>query len=85
MLQKEYCFRLYPNQLSSIFESLGRNTMFVKQMPTIHSGNGVGLVLSHGGSLAGYTTFATLLPQINCTFTALADSISLGDSAELIN
>ncbi|KAJ5641057.1 D-aminoacylase [Penicillium herquei] len=85
MLQKEYCFGFYRNQLPSSFEGLGCNSMFAKQMPTIRSNNEAGLVLSHGGSLAGYTTFATLLPQINCTFTVLVNSIGLGDPAGWIN
>lgn len=85
MLQKEYCFGIYRNQLPNTFEGLGCNSMFVGQMPTMQSSNEASLVLSHGGSLAGYTTFVTMLPQINCSIVVLVNSIGLGDPAGWIN
>lgn len=85
MLQKEYCLGFHRHQLSNNFEGLGCNSMFVDQMPTIQPGNEAGLVLSHGGSLAGYTSFVSLLPQINCSVAVLVNTIGLGDPAGWIN
>lgn len=80
-----HCFGIYRNQLPNTFEGLGCNSMFVGQMPTMKPGNEASLVLSQGGSLAGYTTFVTMLPQINCSIVVLVNSIGLGDPAGWIN
>lgn len=80
-LQKAYGLGIHRHQLPNAFDGLGCNSMFVKEMPSIQPGNGTRLVLSHGGSLAGYTTFVGLFPEINCSFAVLVNSIGLGDPA----
>ena len=59
--------------------------MFVNWMPVLVSGKDASLVLSHGGSLAGYATFISLLPEIDCLIAVLVNSNGLGDLAGWIN
>lgn len=85
LTQKAYCLGMHRHQLPNPFDGLGCNTMFVEQMPVLTPGGEARLVLSHGGSLAGYTTFVSLLPEINCSIVVLVNSIGLGDPAGWIN
>ncbi len=85
VLQKAYCLGIHRHQLPNPFDGLGCNTMFVDQMPVLTPGNDARLVLSHGGSLAGYTTFISLLPEVNCSIVVLVNSIGLGDPAGWVN
>ncbi|KAI0465878.1 putative D-aminoacylase [Xylaria cf. heliscus] len=85
MFQKAYCLGMYRHQLPNPFDGLGCNTMFVNQMPVLVPGKDASLVLSHAGSLAGYTTFISLLPEIDCSIAVLVNSIGLGDPASWIN
>lgn len=85
IFQKAYCLGMHRYQLPNPFDGLGCNTMFVNQMPVLIPGSDARLVLSHGGSLAGYTTFISLLPEINCSIAVLVNSIGLGDPAGWIN
>lgn len=85
LLQKAYCLGMHRHQLPNQLDGLGCNTMFVKKMPLLTPGGDVRLLLSHGGSLAGYTTFLSLLPEINCAIVVLVNSIGLGDPAGWIN
>ncbi|KAK0734838.1 hypothetical protein B0T26DRAFT_671070 [Lasiosphaeria miniovina] len=55
------------------------------QMPTLTPGNEAKLVLQHGGSLAGYTTFLSIIPELNVSVVALVNSIGLGDPAGWIH
>lgn len=59
--------------------------MFVRQMSTHILGNEPGLVLSHGGSLAGYTTTVSLLSRIKCNVAVLVSSMGLGVLTGWIN
>ncbi len=85
MLQKAYCLGVHRHQLPNPFDGLGCNTMFVNQMPVLTPINDAHLVLSHGGSLAGHTTFVYLLPEINRSIAVLVNSIGLGDPAGWVN
>ncbi len=81
MPQKAYCLGLYRHQLPNTLDGLGCNTMFVREMPILTPGNDTRLVLSHHGSLAGYSTFMALLPELDCSIAVLVNSIGLGDPA----
>lgn len=48
--------------------------MFMEKMPLLASGGDVRLLHSHGRSLAGYTSFLLLLPEINCAIVVLVNS-----------
>ncbi|KAI1151720.1 putative D-aminoacylase [Nemania diffusa] len=85
MYQKAYCLGIHRHQLPNSFDGLGCNTMFVDKMPVLAPGKDASLVLSHGGSLAGYTTFISLLPEIDCSIAAMVNSIGLGDPAGWLN
>jgi CubicO group peptidase (beta-lactamase class C family) len=85
MQEKSYCLGLHRHQLPNTLEGMGCNTMFVEKMPLLTPGNEARLLLSHGGSMAGYTTFISLLPEINCSIVVLVNSIGLGDPANWIN
>ncbi|KAI0193089.1 putative D-aminoacylase [Astrocystis sublimbata] len=85
MFEKAYCLGMHRHQLPNQFAGLGCNSMFVDQMPVLAPGDSASLVLSHGGSLAGYTTLMPLLPEIDCSMVVLVNSIGLGDPAGWIN
>ena len=59
--------------------------MFVEEMPTIAPKEGNPIVLTHGGSMAGYHTFLTLIPELDIVFVVLTNSIALADPAGWIN
>ncbi len=85
MLQKAYCLGMHRHQLPNKFDGLGCNSQFVKEMPTLRPGGDARLILQYGGSLAGYTTFIALVPEINACIVVLVNSIGLGDPAGWIN
>lgn len=83
--EKSYALGFYRNELPTQFEGLGCNSMFVEQMPTIAPKEGNPVVLTHGGSMAGYHTFLTLIPELDIVSVVLTNSIALADPAGWIN
>ncbi|KAG5981323.1 hypothetical protein E4U55_003074 [Claviceps digitariae] len=79
MLEKSYGFGFYRSQLPSTVLGMGPNASYVKKMPTLVPNDAsVGPVLSHGGSLAGYSVALALLPQINSSVVVCTNSFALG-------
>ena len=84
--QKEYCLGIHRHHLPNTFEGLGCNSMFFKEMPVLTPGYcEARLVLSHGGSLAGYSTFMSLLPEMDFIVAIFVNSVRLSDPAGWIN
>lgn len=83
--EKSYVLEFYRKELPTQFAGLGCNSMFVEEMPTLASREGNSIVLTHGGSMAGYHTFLTLIPDLDIVFVVLTNSIALADPAGWIN
>ena len=79
--QKARGLGLYLHQLPNSFDALGCNSIFVNRLPIIRPGENAGLVLSHAGRLAGFSAFLGLLPEMDCSFVILVNSVGLGDPA----
>lgn len=68
-------------QLPGWMAGIGCNEQFVQKMPTLVPGPKGGLVLVHTGTVAGYTSFLTILPEYDTAFFVAVNSIGLGDPA----
>ncbi|KAG8531474.1 uncharacterized protein KY384_003103 [Bacidia gigantensis] len=82
-LDKSYGLGLMRNLLPGTIGG-GCNAMFAK-LPTITPSGDSRLVVSHGGSQAGYTSFVTMLPDADVSFVVLVNSVGLSDPAGWVN
>lgn len=82
-LDKSYGLGLMRTQLPNTIGG-GCNAQFGK-LPTIVPGSNARLVTLHGGSQAGYTSFLTMLPEIDTTLVVLTNSIGLADPSGWVN
>jgi CubicO group peptidase (beta-lactamase class C family) len=83
LLEKSYGLGLMKNQLPTTIGG-GCNSQFVK-LPIITPGGEARLVVSHGGSQLGYTSFLTMLPEIDVSFAVLTNSVGLADPTGWVN
>ncbi|OAA40499.1 Beta-lactamase/transpeptidase-like protein [Beauveria brongniartii RCEF 3172] len=72
LLQKAYCLGMHRHQLPNQLDRLGCNTMFVEKIPLLAPGGDVRLLLSHGGSLAGYTAFSHYCRRLTAPLSFLS-------------
>lgn len=83
--ESSYALGFHRHQLPGAITATGANGMFVKQQPQLMPGvNGPRLVVSHPGSLAGYTSFLAMLPEVDTSVVVLTNSIGLADPAAWI-
>lgn len=54
-------------------------------VPVINSGSNARIVIYHGGSQAGYTSFMSILPEVDLSLVVLTNSIGFGDPSGWIN
>ena len=83
LLDKSYGLGFMRNLLPGTIGG-GCNAMF-GELPTITPGGDARLVVSHGGSQAGYTSFLTMLPEIDVSLVVLTNSVGLSDPAGWVN
>jgi CubicO group peptidase (beta-lactamase class C family) len=72
------------NQLPAPLGDTGLNGIFVPQMPTVLAGSKSRLVLSHHGSMPGFTTAAYLFPETATAIVVLTNSLALNDAADWV-
>lgn len=84
LLESSYGLGVFRHQLPGSICGTGANAMFVKELPQVIPRGDTRLVISHPGSLAGYTSFFVLLPEINSVVVVLTNSIGLADPAAWI-
>ncbi|KAK2009782.1 beta-lactamase/transpeptidase-like protein, partial [Colletotrichum eremochloae] len=82
--ESSYGLGLFRHQLPGVVSGTGANGMFVKQLPILVPGENTRLVISHPGSLAGYTSFFAMLPEIDVGVVVLTNSIGLADPSAWI-
>ncbi|KAF2684664.1 beta-lactamase/transpeptidase-like protein, partial [Lentithecium fluviatile CBS 122367] len=82
-LDKSYGLGLMRTQLPNTVGG-GCNAQYGK-LPTIVPGGDARLIALHGGSQAGYTSFLTMLPEIDTSLVVLTNSIGLADPSGWIN
>ncbi|OHE90437.1 hypothetical protein CORC01_14265 [Colletotrichum orchidophilum] len=82
--ESSYGLGLFRHQLPGVISGTGANGMFVKQLPVLVPGGNIRLVISHPGSLAGYTSFFAMLPEIDVGVVVLTNSIGLADPSACI-
>lgn len=85
LLERSYGYGFHRIQLPNPFAGLGCNGMFVRKMPTLSNDEDSTLAITHPGSLAGYTSAFTLLPEHNVSLIVFTNSIGFGDPADWIN
>jgi CubicO group peptidase (beta-lactamase class C family) len=83
LLDKSYGLGLMRSMLPGTIGG-GCNSQFVK-LPKITPSGNTRLLVFHGGSQAGYTSFLTMLPEADLSIVVLANSAGLGDPAAWIN
>ncbi|KAJ5735752.1 D-aminoacylase [Penicillium malachiteum] len=69
---------LLPNSIGGGHEIYGK-------VPTIKSGGSTRIVLYHGGSQAGYTSFMSMLPEADLSVVVLTNSIGFGEPSGWIH
>lgn len=83
--ESSYALGFHRHQLPAAITATGANGMFVKQQPQLMPGlEGSRLVVSHPGSLAGYTSLLAMLPEVDTSVVVLTNSIGLADPAAWI-
>lgn len=85
LLERSYGYGFHRIQLPNPFANLGCNGMFVRKMPILASDANGTLAITHPGSLAGYTSALTLLPELDMSLVVFTNSIGFGDPADWIN
>ncbi|KAK3180498.1 hypothetical protein K4F52_008089 [Lecanicillium sp. MT-2017a] len=82
--ESSYGLGLFRHQLPGVISGTGANGMFAKELPVLVPGGNARLVISHPGSLAGYTSFFAMLPEIDVGIAVLTNSIGLADPSAWI-
>jgi CubicO group peptidase (beta-lactamase class C family) len=85
LLENSYALGWIRTELPGRLGAIGTNGGLVDEMPTVGRGSKSRLVISHSGSLSGFSSAVVLLPETNSAIVVLTNSISKNDCADWLS